>query len=44
MAMFANNAADTVAASAWSATVLAGNYIDPTTALAGAQVDVYLVV
>ena len=44
MAMYANGVADVVAASAWSETVLAGNYIDPTIALAGAQVDVYLVV
>jgi len=40
-----NNGATTVAAgSSFSATVLADNYIDPTAALAGNQVDVYLVV
>lgn len=41
-----NNAtATTVAAgSSFSATVLADNFIDPTAALAGAQVDVYMIV
>ena len=39
-----NNVPTTVASSSWSSTVLADNYITPTAALAGNQIDVYLIV
>lgn len=39
-----NNTATTVAASSFSATVLAANYLDPTAAINAAQIDVYLIV
>ena len=45
LAIINNGTATTVAAtSSFSATVLADNFIDPTAALAGAQVDVYMIV
>jgi hypothetical protein len=45
IAIVNNGTATTVAAtSSFSATVLADNFIDPTAALAGTQVDVYMIV
>ena len=39
-----NDTPTTVASSSWSTTVLADNYVTPTAALAGNQIDVYLIV
>lgn len=44
LAIFNNHTATTVAASHFSETVLAENYLDPTAALGGSDIDVYLIV
>jgi len=44
LAIYNNGTATTVASGSYSATVLCSNYINPTAALGGNQIDVYLLV